>query len=109
MKWIIENMKRQSEDGLVVEVAYRVVKKENGIIADKTGKVTLQGDVNSPDFTPYKDLKESQVIEWVKSNVDVQEIESIVESLFDEKLSKRSSNSFKSGLPWNIINSLFTK
>jgi hypothetical protein len=105
MKWIIENMKRQSEDGLVVEVAYRVVKKQNGIIADKNGKVTLQGDSNSEGFVPFKDLKESQVIEWVKSNVDVQEIESIVESLFADKLAKKEAKQFSMGLPWNKMNS----
>lgn len=101
MKWKIENMKRQLSDGLVIKVNYRVVAKDKELIADKRGIVTLTGDPTSPDFIAYQDLKESDVVAWVKSEVDVAAIEAEVQSVLDTKIAARSARQTASGLPWN--------
>ncbi len=101
MKWIIENMKRRIENDLVVEVTYRVVGKDSGLIADFLGKVTLTGDPLSPEFIPFKDLTEAQVIQWVKDSVDVEAIEAQVQVKLDRKKEKKSLLETVSGLPWS--------
>lgn len=101
MKWTIENMKRQIETGLVVEVAYRVVAKSGGLISDHRGKVILVGDHESEGFIPFNQLTESQVIEWVKKSVDVNEIEERVQNTLNQKLSRDSQKETTSGLPWS--------
>ena len=100
MKWKIENMKRQLSDGLVIKVNYRVVAKDKELIADKRGTVTLTGDSTAPDFIAYQDLKESDVVAWVKSEVDVAAIETEVQSSLDAKIAARSARQTASGLPW---------
>jgi hypothetical protein len=106
MKWTIENMKRQTETGLVVEVAYRVVAKQGAIIADHRGKVTLTGDPESEGFIPFEDLTQAQVTQWVKDSVDVSAIETSVQTILDEKVAKVAAQTTKSGLPWGNKNNL---
>ena len=101
MKWEIEKMKRQLNDGLVIKVNYRVVAKDKELIANKRGTVTLTGDSSSPDFIAYQNLKESDVVTWVKSEVDVVSIESEVQSILDTKIAARSARQTASGLPWS--------
>ena len=100
MKWKIEKMKRQLNDGLVIKVNYRVVAKDKELIADKRDTVTLSGDPTSPDFTPFEDLTEEIVIGWVKSEVDVAAIEAWVQSSLDAKIAARNVRQTASGLPW---------
>jgi hypothetical protein len=101
MIWKIENMKRLADSGLVTEVAYHVHTKHSGLIADHKGKVTLTGDPASPNFIPFKDLTEAQVIQWVKDSVDVEAIEAQVQAALDAKVTRRESREVLSGLPWN--------
>lgn len=101
MKWTIENMKRRTETGLVVEVAYRVVAKQGGLIADYRGKVTLTGDPSAPDFVPFEQLTETQVIQWVKDSVDVSAIEAGVQAALESKVQKVEQKEVVSGLPWS--------
>lgn len=100
MKWTIENMKRQTETGLVVEVTYRVVAKSGALIADHRGKVTLTGDPTAEGFVPFNQLTEAQVVGWVKASVDVATIEAGVQSSFDAKVQKVAQREVVSGLPW---------
>ncbi len=100
MKWTIENMKRLADNELVTEVAYRVFDKDSGLIADHKGKVTLTGDPGAPDFIPFRDLTEAQVVQWVKDSVDTAAIEAKVQSALDAKVTKRESREVLTGLPW---------
>jgi len=100
MNWIIENMKRNIDNGLVIEVSYKVVAKEGGLIADHRGKVTLTGDPNAEGFIPFENLTQAQVTQWVKDSVDVSAIETSVQTLLDEKVAKVAAQTTKSGLPW---------
>lgn len=100
MKWTVENMKRTTSEGLVVEVLYRVIAKEGGIIADHRGKVNLEGDLESPDFVPFEKLTEEQVLGWVKSEVDVPAKEADVQAILDAKAEKVAAKTTLSGLPW---------
>jgi hypothetical protein len=104
MKWTIENMKRQVANDLVVEVAYRVIAKDSGLIADHKGKVILTGDPSSPDFIPSKDLTEAQVIQWVKDSMNVAVIEAQVQAILEDKKAKKAAQTTKTGLPWGNKN-----
>lgn len=100
MNWTIENMKRQVANDLVVEVTYRVVGKQEGLLADHRGKVTLEGDPEAEGFIPFAQLTEAQVVQWVKDSVDVAAIESQVQTVLDAKIAKRAEREVVSGLPW---------
>ena len=100
MKWKIEKMQSQISDGLVIKINYRVLANDKELIADKRGVVNLTGDPASPDFIGYQDLKEIDVIAWVKSEVDVAAIEAEVQSILDAKVAARNARQTASGLPW---------
>jgi len=94
-------MKRLAENELVTEVTYRVHAKDSSLIADYRGKVTLTGDPDSADFVPFNDLTEAQVVQWVKDSVDVEAIETQVQSVMDAKVAKREAREVLTGLPWS--------
>lgn len=100
MKLIIENLKRTASKGLVIEVRYRVVGKQDGLLADVRGTVTLTGDTKASDFTPFESLTEEQVLSWVKSKVDVPAKEAEVQTILDAKAEKIVAKTTLSGLPW---------
>jgi hypothetical protein len=106
MNWIIENMKRNIDNGLVVEVSYRVVAKQGNLIADQQGKVTLTGDPNAEGFVPFENLTQAQVTQWVKDSVDVSAIEANVQTILDEKVVRVAAQTTKNGLPWGNKNIL---
>ncbi len=101
MKWKIEKMQSQISDGLVIKINYRVIANDKELIADKRGVVSLTGDPSSPDFIGYQDLKEIDVVAWVKSEVDVSAVEAEVQSILDAKIAARSTKQTTIGLPWN--------
>lgn len=100
MKWTIKNMKRTIDDGLVIEVVFEIIAKDQQLIASKRDKVTLVGDPLSPDFIPFENLTEELVIGWVKSEVDVVALESEVQTILDGKIARKNAMTTKSGLPW---------
>ena len=100
MKWKIEKMKRQLNDGLVIEVVFEIIAKDQQLIASKRDKVTLVGDPSSPDFIPFENLTEEIVISWVKSEVDVVALEDEVQTILDGKIAKKNAMTTKGGLPW---------
>jgi hypothetical protein len=61
-KWKIEQLKRQGDTGLVVEVFYNVIVKESAYMANQKGKLTLTGDPNSENFVAFENLTEEIVI-----------------------------------------------
>ena len=101
MKWKIEKVQSQISDGLVIKINYRVIANDKELIADTRRVVSLTGDPSSPDFIGYQDLKEIDVVAWVKSEVDVSAIESEVQSILDTKIAARSARQTTSGLPWS--------
>ena len=99
-------MKRNIDNGLVVEVSYKVVAKEGGLIADHRGKITLTGDPNAEGFVPFENLTQAQVTQWVKDSVDVSAIEANVQTILDEKVARVAAQTTKNGLPWGNKNIL---
>ena len=91
MRLKIEKIKRYADTDLVFEVRFNVIAKEGGLIANKRGKVTLEGDPDSPDFIPFSELKEEDVKVWIRAEVDVDAIEADVQQILEDKKSKIGS------------------
>mgnify|MGYP003131086166 FL=1 len=67
-EWSINNMVHVDADGGVILVYWSVVGRSDGdpvYTASDGGKLKLEYDASSPDFTPYADLTENQVLGWV--------------------------------------------
>lgn len=98
MKLKIEKIKRHADTELVFEVRFNVIAKEGGLIANKRGKVTLEGDPNSPDFIPFSELKEDDVNAWIRAEVDVDAIEAEVQQILEDKKSNTGTVILSSSL-----------
>ena len=66
--WSVSDMQRTDADGVVFLVYWSMVAASDGdpsYTASEGGKLRCEGDPSSPDFIPYADLTENDVLGWV--------------------------------------------
>jgi hypothetical protein len=93
INWKIDNLDRQTSDGLVITAHWRVDAVDGEHTAGAYGSV---GFTRGDDFIPFDELTEAQVLTWVKSQLDVEQIEAALAQLIAEQ----KTPSKVSGLPW---------
>jgi hypothetical protein len=89
----IDNLDRQTSDGLVTTAHWRVNAVDGEHTAGAYGSV---GFTRGDDFIPFEELTEAQVLEWVKSQLEVEQIEAALAQIIAEQ--KQPSKI--SGVPW---------
>jgi folylpolyglutamate synthase/dihydropteroate synthase len=89
----INNLERQVSDDLVIVAHWRVDAVDGEHTAGAYGSV---GFTRGDDFTPFEELTEAQVIEWVKAQLDVAEIEASLAGQIDKQKNPVTAH----GLPW---------
>lgn len=102
-KWTIPAVEKQFIlNGLadvITEVHWRYIgKDENGITGQVYGSQKLN-EPNSELFTPYSEISEEDVIKWLESNIDVEDIKKSVISQI-ESITNPSKET--SSPPWSI-------
>ena len=98
--WQINTMERETADGYVKNVIYRVNGEDGDIKYRATGNV----DLPKPDtLVPYADLTESQVIGWVKAKLDANNAGTVagIEAKIDAEISKLKTPTTATGKPWS--------
>ena len=63
--WSVSNMVHQDSDGGVITVYWSCVASDGTYSATEGGKLRLTPDPSSPDYIPYADLTEADVLGWV--------------------------------------------
>jgi len=91
--WKIDNLDRQVSDGLVITAHWRVDAVDGEHTAGAYGSV---GFTRGDDFIPFDELTEAQVVEWVKEQLDVAEIEASLASQIEKQKNPVTAH----GLPW---------
>lgn len=91
--WSIDNLDRQTSDDLVITAHWRVSAVDGEHSAGAYGSV---GFTRGDSFTPFEQLTEAQVIAWVKSQLEVEQIEAALAQIIAEQ--KQPSK--VSGVPW---------
>jgi hypothetical protein len=108
--WSINSMKRNTSDGGVT-IVYWECRVTDDDHADCTaldgGKLNLTYDSSDPDFTPYADLTEAQVLGWVYDSLregdeTATEAKTRVETERQEKVTAQVAKltSQADGVPW---------
>ncbi len=96
--WSIENMERQQDTGLVTKVKWTVTLVKDMEFSNKNGVDELKA---SGSFTPFENLTEAQVLDWVFEKINKAEIEAELEVLVDAKIAAKSVPQVEVfGLPW---------
>ena len=103
--WQVNTCVRETADGYVNKVIYRVIASDGTYNARGTGEVNLE---KPKTLIPYKDLTETQVIGWVKTKIgelakdsngpSVAQIEAALEAQVNEQKTPTTAV----GTPWEI-------
>jgi len=98
--WTIANLERNIADGGVVVAHWRVTEEEtvgeNTYTATSYGTAGFAPDATAPDFVPFEELTEADVLAWVWGAVDKDAVEAaLAENIEDQKAPKTTS-----GMPW---------
>jgi len=101
--WTISTMEHNTADGGVIVAHWRVTEQET--VGDDTyyarsyGTASFTYDASSPDFTPYADLTEEQVLGWCWSEeggVD----KDAVEASLTANIAEQKNPVTEDGVPW---------
>jgi hypothetical protein len=95
--WSIVNMQRNVDDGIVFLVDWKASITDENDTIESIGSVTLEQPNN--DIILYENLTEEIVLQWVKSRIDVDQIES---SLTVNMENLQESNILNK-LPWVAV------
>ena len=91
--YTIDNLDRQTSDGLVTTAHWRVSAVDGEHTAGAYGSV---GFTRGDSFTPFEQLTQEQVIAWVKEQLDTDEIEANLAG----QIAVLKAPKTASGLPW---------
>ena len=94
--WTIANLERNTTDGGVVVAHWRVTLEDGEYTASSYGTCNFEYDATSPDFIPFDQLTENQVIVWVWGQVDKIK----TEAALAENIAGQKAPAVVSGLPW---------
>ena len=67
--WSVTDMQHTDATGGVFLVYWSMVASDGTYSASEGGKLRCEPDPSSPDFTPYADLTEAQVLGWVYNSL----------------------------------------
>ena len=107
--WKINEMQRTTADGGVTEVRWECIGTDEDATAGEAHVYTCTYDASASDFIKYEDLKESDVVGWVKSFCNAQpldrmKVDAIEKRVADDcatrvaEIEKAKTKSI--GLPW---------
>ena len=108
--WSVNDMTHKDADGVVFLVYWSCVAASDGTpsyTATEGGKLRCEGDPTSPDFIPYADLTENDVLGWVYDSLvegdeTPAEAKARVEADRTAKVQKQidAAATTESGVPW---------
>jgi hypothetical protein len=73
--WTIAQLERSIPEGGVTTAHWRVTAVDGGYSASAYGSAGFTPDPTSPDFVPYDQLTEADVLDWVWGKLDKAEVE----------------------------------
>ena len=101
MNWNVSNLDYTLPECCVTTVHWRVSKTDGDHTGSVYGTITLpHKDRNAPDFIPYDNLTEAQVVQWVKDEMGANQV-AAYEAAVQAKIDAQINPTMASGLPWS--------
>lgn len=95
--WTISTLERQLSDGGVIVAHWRATDVDGDYSASSYGTCGFTYDASSPDFTPYDQLTQDQVLGWCwEDGVD----QSAIEASLAAKIEADKNPTQADGVPW---------
>ena len=100
MNWTIAQLERNTTDNGVIVAHWRVTAEETvgdvTFTASSYGTCGFSPNSAAPDFVPYADLTEADVLAWVYESVDKDATEAALTANIEEQKNPVT----ETGLPW---------
>ena len=101
MNWNIAQLDYTLPECCVQTAHWRVSKTDGDASASVYGTISLpHKDHKAPDFIPYDQLTEAQVVQWVKEEMGGNQV-AAHEAAVQAKIDAQINPSTASGLPWS--------
>lgn len=95
--WKITACKRSVETGAIFAVEVRCYAQDGGVDVEAYQGVQIPQPPEGVEFTPFRDVKESDILEWAfKAGVDKEAVEKTLAAHIAEK----KKPTVMDGLPW---------
>ena len=94
--WTLPTLERQTADGFVFTAHWRCDASDGDFSASSYGTAGFSQDPEN--FTPYEDLTEAQVLEWVWESVDKDATEAALQAKIDADKNPTTG----AGVPWTV-------
>ena len=94
--WAISQLKRQTDTGGVITAHWRVTAQDGEYTASAYSSESFTPDPTSPDFVPFEQLTEADVLSWVYNRLDKAETEDKLAKQIEEKKTPKTAV----GVPW---------
>ena len=94
--WSINQLERHTSDGGVITAHWGCVAADQGVSINHYGSCGFTPDPSAPDFVPYDQLTQDEVLGWVYTQIDKDAIEADVQARLDAKLNP----TVVAGVPW---------
>jgi len=94
--WTLPTLERKTADGFVYTAHWRCMASDGDFSASSYGTAGFTYDASAPDFTPYDQLTEAQVLEWVWASVDKDATEAALQANIDAQKNPTTA----AGVPW---------
>jgi len=94
--WTLPTLERKTADGFVYTAHWRCMASDGDFSASSYGTAGFTYDASAPDFTPYDQLTEAQVLEWVWASVDKDATEAALQANIDAQKNPTTAD----GVPW---------
>tara|TARA_R110002153_G_scaffold2576_3_gene12510 strand:- start:1158 stop:1454 length:297 start_codon:yes stop_codon:yes gene_type:complete len=94
--WHINNLTRNTSDGLVYDIEYVYETIVSGSIAQKYGNIEVSGSSTEDSFVSFENLTQDIVLGWITGSFDIPAIQLELSS----SLSKLITTQSIAGTPW---------
>jgi hypothetical protein len=94
--WVIPTTEYETATGGITVAHWRVTAVDGDFTASAYGTAGFTPDPESPDFQPYDQVTEAEVLDWVWASVDKDETEANLASQIDAQKAPVTA----AGTPW---------
>lgn len=96
--WTITQLERQTDTGGVITAHWRVAAVDGDYTASAYSTVGFTPDASAPDFVPFDQLTEADVLGWVWASEDMDKDE--MEANLAAKIEADKNPTTATGTPW---------
>ena len=96
--WTIAQLERQTDTGGVIVCHWRVSAQDGEYIASAYGSEGFTPDPGAPDFVPFDQLTEADVLGWLWAQEDFDKAET--EARLAQQIEDKKAPKTESGVPW---------